>query len=146
MARRDTVTQDMFAVPVPANESAACGFGVQVANLVSEVLRHSEYDRHEVAARMTRYSGKEVSKYMLDAWSAESRDSFNIPLYLVPALEYAAGTSVHNLTNWLAVVRGGRLLVGRETLEAELGKAERERETAAKRIKELKQRLGEKEQ
>jgi hypothetical protein len=38
------------------------------------------------------------------------------------------------------------LLVGRETLEAELGKAEREKESAAKRIKELKQRLGEKEQ
>jgi len=143
MARRDSVTQDMFEVPAPATGAAACGFGMQVANLVSEVLRLSEYDRHEVASRMSRYCGKDVSKYMLDAWSAESRDSYNIPLYLVPALEYAAGDSVYSITNWLANARGGRLLVGRETLVAELGKAEREKEEAAKRIKMIKQRLGE---
>lgn len=145
MARRDSLTQDMFEVPAPASQDAAAGFGVQVANLVSDVLRQSEFDRHTIAARMTKYTGKEVSKAMLDGWSAESRDNFNIPLYLVPALEYAAGESVHGLTNWLANVRGGRLLIGRETLEAELGKAEREKEAAAQKIKALKQRLGEKE-
>ena len=146
MARRDTLTQDLFfEVPTPVQGPASLGFGVQVAHLVSACLKESEFDRHEIAARMSRLTGREVSKYMLDAWSAESRENFNLPFYLVPAFEEACGPAIHTLTNWLAGVRGGRLYIGRDAVSAELGQIERKREQLGRRAKELRKRLGESE-
>ena len=145
MARRDPLTSDMFEVPAPVQGPASLGFGVQVANMVSACLAASEFDRFEIAARMSRLTGREVSKYMVDAWSAESRENFNLPFYLVPAFEEACGASIHTLTNWLASVRGGRLYVGRDALSAELGQLERQREQISRRAKDLRKRLGDSE-
>jgi hypothetical protein len=78
---------------------------------------------------------------MLDAYSSESREDHNLPLYLVPALEVSCESYL--LTNWLADVRGGQLLIGREALMAELGRLERSRDVAAQNIKRLKAQLGE---
>ena len=142
MARRDPLTTDMFEVPAPVQGPASLGFGVQVANMVSACLAASEHDRIEIAARMSRLTGREVSKYMVDAWSAESRESFNLPFYLVPAFEEACGPGVHTLTNWLANVRGGRLYVGRDALSAELGQLERQKEETSRQIRNLRKRLG----
>jgi hypothetical protein len=142
MARtRDTKTLDLFEVPQPAAQlPASMDYGALVAHMVSEVLRAADCDRHEIAARMSRLTGKDVSKYMLDAWSSESRDAYNIPFYLVPVLETACCS--HQFTNWLASVRGGRLLIGREALNAELGRLEHAKAQAAQRIRELKKQMG----
>ncbi len=39
---------------------------------------------------------------------------------------------------WAAGVRGGQLLVGADTIDAEIGRIERERDTAAERLRQLK--------
>lgn len=112
-----------------------------VSHLVSDVLKGTHKDRYTIAADMSRLSGREVSKYMLDAYCSEAREEFNLPFYLVPALEVACDS--HALTAWLARVRGGRLHVGREALDAEIGRLERLRDEAAHKIKELKKKMGE---
>lgn len=144
MARHvDLHTGDLFALlPTPAEQTpgSQC-YGVEVAHLVSQVLAGAGCDRVDVAARMSRLAGRDVSKYMLDAWSAESREAYNLPFYMAPVLEAACHT--HMLTQWLADKRGGRLLVGREALNAELGKLERARDEAARKIKQLKSLMGE---
>lgn len=140
--RGDDLTLDLFAVPQPAEPlPASMDYGREVAALVSEVLKNADSDRYEVAARMSRLTGKEVSKYMLDAWSSESRDAYNMPFYMAPVLEAACET--HVFSNWLADKRGGRLLIGKEALTAELGKLERLKEEAARKIRELKKVMGE---
>ncbi len=58
----------------------------------------------------------------------------------MPALEAACET--HLLTRWLADKRGARVLIGREALTAELGRLERAREEAARKIRELKKLMG----
>ena len=144
MSRRrgDDFTLDLFEVPQPAAPlPASMDYGREVAALVSEVLRNSDCDRYEVAARMSRLTGKEVSKYMLDAWSSESRDAYNMPFYMVPVLEAACET--HVFSNWLADKRGGRLLVGKETLTAQLGKLMRQKEETDRMIKQVKKVMGE---
>ena len=142
MPRRDTLTLDLFEVPQPsAPLPSSADYRAQVSLLVGELLKAAEGDRHDVAARMSRLTGTDVTKYMLDAYSSEGRDTFNLPFWLVPALEAACST--HVLTNWLAGVRGGRLLIGREALTAELGKLERLRDEAGKKIRELKKVMGE---
>ncbi len=144
MTRRahDTMTPDLFEVPQPAAPvPASMDYRREVAHLVGGLLKGADGDRYEVAARMSRLSGAEVSKYMLDAWSSEAREAFNLPLYQVPVIETACST--HLLSQWLVAKRGARMLIGREALNAELGKLERLRDEAARKIRELKRVMGE---
>ena len=53
-----------------------------------------------------------------------------------PALEVACRSTA--LTEWQARVRGGELLVGAATMDAEIGRLEHERDQAAERIKQLR--------
>lgn len=142
MPRRDQHTADLFEVPQPAAPMpSSMDYRSEVAHLVSQALREAEGDRYDVAARMSRLTGHEVSKYMLDAWSSEAREAYNMPFYQAPVLETACGT--YALSSWLADKRGGQLLVGKEALNAELGKLERLKEDASKKIRELKRLMGE---
>ena len=143
MARhKDVRTLDLFEVPQPVRVlPGECSFGAQVSELVGEILKASDLDRYEVAARMSRLSGDDVSKFMLDAWSSPARTDHNLPFYRVALLEDVCAT--HLLTDWLVSVRGGRVAYGRDALLAELGRLERTREEASRQARELKRMLGE---
>lgn len=141
-SKSDQPMLDLFPVPSPAPElPGQMDYRAQVAHLVSEILKSSVSDRFDIAARMSRLTGKDVSKNMLDAYASDAREDHNLPLYLAPALETVCES--HLLTAWITDVRGGRLLIGREALNAELGKLERARDEAGKRIRQLKTLMGE---
>ncbi len=111
-----------------------------VSELISDVLREADGDRFDIAARISRLTGTDVSKWMLDAYTSPAREAFNAPLWIIPALEVACES--HRITNWLTATRGGRLLIGRQALDAELGKLERQRDEAGRRIREIKKQMG----
>lgn len=140
MSRRDHHTGDMFAIPRPAcADPGAMDYRRAVSGLVAEMLAGAAaagLDRYEVASRASRLTGKDVSKAMLDGYTAESREEFNVPLWLSPVLETVCSSTL--LTAWAAGVRGGQLLVGADTIDAEIGRIERERDTAAERLRQLK--------
>ena len=139
---RDCQTLDLLAVPSPAPAlPSSMDYRHEVAELVSATLKAADGDRYDIAARMSRLSGHEVSKYMLDAWSSTARDAYNVPFYQAPVIEAACDTYL--FSNWLAAKRGGRLLVGKETLMAELGKLERMKADIAQKTRELKKIMGE---
>ncbi|UCM30510.1 hypothetical protein LE197_11675 [Pseudomonas sp. PS1(2021)] len=142
MARRkDDRTLDIFDVPQPARAiPGECNYAAQVSELVSEILKAANLDRYEIAARMSRLSGDDVSKNMLDAWSSPARVDHNLPFYRAALLEDVCAS--HLLTNWLVDVRGGRVAYGRDALLAELGRLERTREEAGRQARELKRILG----
>ncbi|MGU9837574.1 hypothetical protein FIV41_20750 [Pseudomonas marginalis] len=138
---KDDRTLDIFAVPQPVLALPGNGNNaIQVSELISEILKGSDLDRYEIAARMSRLSGDEVSKHMLDAWSSPARTDHNLPFYRAPLLEEVC--SCHVLTNWLAHQRGGRIAYGRDALNAELGRLERLRDDAGRKARELKRALG----
>lgn len=138
---RDAQTEDMFAVPqAVAPNPATYDYRDTVAELIAGILREAEGDRFDIAARISRLTGTEVSKWMLDAYTSPAREAFNAPFWLLPALEEACGS--YQLTNWLTTIRGGRLLIGRQALDAELGKLERIRDEAGRRIRDLKKQMG----
>ncbi len=65
---KDDRTLDIFAVPQPVLALPGSGnYAAQVSELVGELLKDSDLDRYEIAARMSRLSGDDVSKNMLDA-------------------------------------------------------------------------------
>ncbi|PHN55630.1 hypothetical protein AO268_04105 [Pseudomonas sp. ICMP 8385] len=138
---KDDRTLDIFSVPQPVLSIPGLGnYAAQVSELVSEILKESELDRYEIAARMSRLSGDDVSKNMLDAWSSPARTDHNLPLYRAALLEEVCAS--HVLTNWQVHLRGGRVAYGRDALNAELGRLERLRDDAGRKARELKRVLG----
>lgn len=138
--RRGTGTADLFEVPQPtAPVPGSMNFRAPVSELVSEMLSQAHQagmDRHEVAAKASRLTGRDVTKNMLDGYTSPARDEFNLPLWLAPVLEVVCCSTP--LASWHAGVHGGRLVVGAETLDAEIGRVMREREQADARLKQLK--------
>lgn len=133
----DLLTPDLFEVPVPtAPMPGALNFKLTLRHLLSEALKSSPISRTDVAARMSELTGENITKHQLDAWTAESREGWRFPLEYLPALEVACETTA--LTAWMASTRGGKVLMGKEALDAEIGKLERLKEDAAKKIKQLK--------
>lgn len=139
---KDNRTLDIFAVPQPLLAVPGHGnYAAQVSELVSEMLKATDFDRYEIAARLSRLSGDDVSKHMLDAWASPARPDHNLPLYRAALLEEVCAS--HVLTNWLVHLRGGRVAYGREALDAELGRLERVASDASRKARELKRMMGE---
>ena len=119
---KDDLTLDIFEVPVPVVPMPGSGnYAAQVSELVGTVLKDCPVDRYEVAAQMSRLSGDDVSKHMLDAWSSPARSDHNIPLYRIPLLEEVCQS--HAFTDWLVHLRGGRVAYGRAGFGSRIRKA-----------------------
>lgn len=143
MARRpDHQTRDLFAVPAPAAMlPGALDFGLAVRRLLSDAIKDFPLNACQIAARMSELTGQQITEHQLHAWTAPSREGWRFPLEYLPAFESAVET--HGITAWLARVRGGQLHIGRDALNAELGRLERLRDEAARKIKQLKNVMGE---
>lgn len=138
----DTLTLDLFEVPVPTRPiPGALNFSLPLRHLLSDLLKQCPHSREIIAARMSELTGETITKHQLDSWTAESREGWRFPLEYQPAFEVAVET--HQVTSWMADLRGCKVLVGKEALDAEIGKLERLKEEAAKRIKHLKHAMGE---
>lgn len=140
---RDALTLDLFQVPAPTAPTAGnLDLDVPLRAALSDALKHCDLDRWQVAAEMSRLTGREISKYMLDAYTAESRSDHNFPFRYAAAFEVATGS--YCLTNLVAKARGCKVLVGDEALLAELGRIEqmeaelKQQKTALKRYLETR--------
>lgn len=123
---RDLLTIDMFDVPVaPLAAPGSMNLSREIAAVMSQALKDCPHDRIEVAARMTRLLGREVTLAMLNAYTAESRENHNISLER--AIAFDAATEGYALGNFFAGKRGCRMLVGKDALLAELGRLDRAR-------------------
>ena len=139
---RDDATLDIFEVPAPVIPNPGSGnYAAQVSELVGSVLKDSPHDRYEIAAQMSRLSGDDVSKHMLDAWSSPARTDHNIPFYRIPLLEEVCQS--HAMTDWLVHLRGGRVAYGREALAAEYGRRQQMMDKLKSDMRELKRLMGE---
>ena len=131
---------DLFETPQPPKwQPGSMDFRAEVCESLTGMLADAHkagMDRHEVAARASRLTGKDVTKNMLDGYTAPAREEFNCPLWLSPVLEVVCAST--SLATWHGQKHGGRLLVGAETLDAEIGRLMSERETADQRLRQLK--------
>ena len=141
--KRRAAMADLFDVPRPvAPLPGSMDFRGLVTGLVGEMLKHADRrgkDRWQVAADASRLAGREISKYMLDAYTAPSREEYNAPAWLIPVLEVAC--ECHLYSAWIAEVRGGRFFVGQDALAAELGNVTRERDQLDARARALRDQL-----
>lgn len=140
MTKRDPHTIDMFAELPPPPVTAAGGLScrVEIAHAMSDAL--IGHDRYDVAAKMSKLLGRDISKHMLDAYTAESREDHIPPLDTAIAFDLATESRV--MAELFARKIGARLAVGKEALDAKLGQLERMRDETAKQIKAIKKAMG----
>ena len=109
-----------FEAPRPATHAAAlAGMDARVARTVGEALNSDSRDRAVIAAEMSVLLDDEVSKAMLDAWSAPGKGLHNISFSRMLAL--IAVTNRFDLLERELREIGAAVLVGDEIHTARLG-------------------------
>lgn len=138
----DPHTLDMFEKelpPAPVTTPGSLSCRAEIAHVMSEALKG--HDRYEVAAKMSKLLGRDISKNMLDAYTAESRDDHIPPLDTAIAFDLATESRV--LAAFFARRVGAKLTVGKEALDAKMGQLMRIKEENDKQIKALRKAMGE---
>jgi hypothetical protein len=113
--------------------------GAQLRRWLSTAIKASPLSRFMVAAKMSELLGKEISKFQLDSWTAESKEGYHLPAEYLPAacavLEDMTGLRI------LAAPLGVKVLENKDLLWLELGKAMRIEKQAHLRKKQLEKKL-----
>jgi hypothetical protein len=130
----------LFEIPKPQESIAGnMDYSFELRHLISDTLKACPLDRFAVAAEMSRLTGKEITKGMIDSWSAESRAEWRFPLEFAPAFEVATGT--YALTEFMARKRSCKVYAGEDLYAAELGKLEKLKNEVNQKIKLLKNHM-----
>lgn len=145
MTRRatDTLTGDLFA-NIPTAHPMTPGawrFRGEIAHVMSEAIKACEKDRYQIAADMSRLLGREISSNTLDKYTSEASEE-HIPNFET-AIAFDAATEQTSLASFFAGKLGCRVLPGKESLTAELGRLSYMKTEIAKQEKAIKQLLGE---
>ena len=96
----------------------------QFRELISQALKNCPLSRWQVAARMSELTGQEITKAMLDSWTAESKEDHRFPAIFLPAFCEATGCSEPLMM--LGKLVGVFVLPGPEALRAEIQRIEEE--------------------
>ena len=107
--------------------------------LVSQALKHPHLNRYGVAAEMSKLLGKEITKSMLDSWSAESKENHRFPLDYFNAFVEATGDKT--ILRLICEKADGYFIEGEDALLTELGRIEKQKEELAKKEKLVRQTL-----
>ncbi|OGS90820.1 MAG: hypothetical protein A2Z95_06020 [Gallionellales bacterium GWA2_60_18] len=139
----DTLTGDLFANIPKAHPQTpgAWRFRGEIAYAMGEAIKASPKDRYQIAADMSRLLGREVSTNTLDKYTSEASED-HIP-NLETAIAFDAVTGQTALASLFAGKLGCRVLPGKESLTAELGRLAYMKTEIAKQEKAIKQLLGE---
>jgi len=131
---------EYFVVPTPTEvrPGSIAGLDVELRQALSRSLKDQPLSRYEVAAKMSEMLGDDISKNMLDAYTAESRETHQISVVRLVAMILA--TRDYELLALVAEKVGCRLLVGEEALAAEMGFIDQEIEELRARRADLKRR------
>ncbi len=109
-----------FDPPAPATAAAAlAGLDARVARMVGEALNSDARAREVIAAEMAVLLEDDVSRAMLDAWSAPGKGQHNISFARMMA--FIAVTKRFDLLDRELRAIGATVLVGEETLTARVG-------------------------
>lgn len=139
----DTLTGDLFATVPQAHPKTpgAWRFRGEIAHVMGEAIKTCHKDRYQIAADMSRLLGREVSVNTLDKYTSEASED-HIP-NLETAIAFDAATEQMALASLFASKLGCRVLPGKDSLLAELGRLEQMKGEIAKQEKAIKRVLGE---
>lgn len=97
-------------------------------------LKLTNKSRFEVAGEMSHLLGQDVSKFMLDAWTAESKEGHRMPAEFLPA--FCEVTGHRGALSVMNEAAGMFSVAGPDALRAEIQKLDED----AKRLREAKKK------
>jgi hypothetical protein len=126
-----------FDAPTPATRPAdLAGLDRMVSAAVGFALKEDRRSRAEVAGAVSSLLDEDVSRWMLDAYSSEARDSHNISAGRFFAL--IAATKRYDLLNAILRRIGASVLVGEEIRTARIGDLQVQLRAIQEELKKLK--------
>jgi hypothetical protein len=142
--KREQLTLNLeFHIPAAPSTGAfgLLNLAADVRKAMTTAIRESGKSREQIAGEMSVATGMPITLYMLNAWTAESREDHRFPLQYAVAFEAVTGsfalTELHNAR------RGCRTLIGADALLADLGELEQLETDIRKRKQALKRLLSE---
>lgn len=133
-AFRDDQLVFTFVPPVLArHEGDLAGLTRMVSSACARALKDDRRSREEIAGAMSALMGEDVSKAMLDAYCAESREDHNASFARFLALVSVTGR--FDILNGLLARIGALALVGEEAQAARLGHLMAQRQELDDQIK-----------
>jgi len=96
----------------------------QFQAVISDCIKGCTLSRWEIAGRMSALINQEISKYMLDTWTAESKEYHRFPAEYLPA--FCQAVDSYEPLRFLAEKAGVFMLPGPEALRSEIKKIEEE--------------------
>lgn len=129
----------LTGVPARPRPGFLAALDAEVRAGLSDMLKRYPGSRYEVAARVSELLLADVSKPMLDAYTADSRETHCISLVRFVAVVIATGDV--SVLERICELTGGRYLKGEDIASAELGQIERELADLARRKRDLKSKV-----
>lgn len=122
---RQLAMDGLFGLPAPPLLApGSLQMAAEVCGTLTEAIKATDLSRAHVAARMSDLTGDAISEAMINAWTAKSYDRHRFPFEYAAAFEAACETTA--LQSLFAAKRGSVVLVGREALDAALGRLNRQ--------------------
>lgn len=98
---------------------------------MNEALKRSPLSRHQVAGEMSHLLGTEITKFMLDSWTAESKEQHRMPAEYLPA--FCKATGAMGPVGLVAEAAGCFALPGPDALRSEIQKLDEEEKKIRKK-------------
>jgi hypothetical protein len=125
--------------PAATLDASLAGLDRMIAGAVAVALREDGRSRDEIAGAVSALCGTTVSKMMLDAYAAESRDEYNISAGRMLAL--IAATKRYDLLDAMVRPIGATVLIGEEIHAARLGHLQAQRDQLDAEIKKMRSQV-----
>jgi len=143
--RQLSIFEAIREISEPAGKTAgSLSIDRQFRETISSALKVCPMSRYQVASRMSELIGSEITKMMLDSWTAESKEDHRFPAIYLPAFCEATGQT--EPLRVLGRLVGVFVLPGPEALrseiqrlEEEIGSKQREKKKRLLFLKELKE-------
>lgn len=138
--KRDPLQMDFFSEPTfpvraPVQQIDLDRYRARMKRAMARAIRECQFDRPTIAARMSLYLGVNITKAMLDAWTAESKRAHDMTIPRFAAFVHA--TEAPWLWDEAAAMQGVTMLVGKEAVLAELGLLQQEKQRVTREMKAL---------
>ena len=112
------------AIQSPAPVEGSLNLRERLRGALNQALKSCPKSRWQVAGEMSHLLGTEITKWMIDAWTAESKEGHRFPAEYLPAFCRATGDA--GPLRLLAEAAGLFALPGPEALRAEIQRLEEE--------------------
>ena len=132
----DYINNQKAAELVAAPKAGSLQIDIEMREVVSDILKGCPLSRYQVVAKMSELTGEDITKSMLDTWTAESKENHRFPAKYVPAFSMATNNS--QLLVYLCRKAGLFVMPDTEALRAEIRHLE---EDIEKKKREKKKRV-----